>query len=49
MRPGELAFEVGDGSDHGGPGLGLILALPPIVADRVELQGAGVAQTGDAT
>jgi hypothetical protein len=48
VRAGEAAVEIGDGGDHGGPGLGLGMLVRPVVAARVEAQRTGSVQSRNA-
>jgi hypothetical protein len=49
MHAGQGACEVGDGSDHRGPGLARAGPLGPVVAARVESQGPGFVQSRNRT
>ena len=49
MRAGDVAFEIGHGSDHRRPGLGRRVRIGTIIATRVESEAAEVMQIRDAT
>jgi len=48
MRAGDAAVEIGDGGDHGRPGLGRRALVRPIITARVEPQRARVVDRLDA-
>ena len=47
MRAGDVACEIGDGSNHRRPGLGQRVGIGAIVAARVESQCADIIEMGD--
>jgi hypothetical protein len=48
MCPGDIAVEVGDGSDHRRPGLGRRVMLRPVIATRMKAKVCGSVQSRNA-